>query len=120
MAHFYSVGNADSTAGNFNNDAATGYTNALAAGVNAKVGGAYATAVGNEANAVGLESVAIGNKSQAANTSGVAIGNTAKPARRQRRDDSVTTISNGAGSTAIALDAKANGDYTSARPQCPS
>ena len=112
LTHFYSVGNADSTAGNFNNDAATGYTNALAAGVNAKVGGARATAVGNEANAVGLESVAIGNKSQAANTSGVAIGNTANAAGGSAVAIGVTTISNGAGSTAIALDAKANGDYT--------
>jgi autotransporter adhesin len=73
LTHFYSVKSTDTTAGNYNNDGATG-TNALAAGVNTVAAGNQATAVGYNANAVQTESVAMGSAVTAAGQGSVAIG----------------------------------------------
>ena len=58
--HFYSVNSTDSTAGNYNNNGATG-TNAIAAGVNAKATGNNSVAIGTGATAAGTGAVVLGS-----------------------------------------------------------
>ena len=60
LTHFYSVNSTDTTAGNYNNDGATG-TNALAAGVNAKAKGENSIAIGNGATADGKGAIVLGS-----------------------------------------------------------
>ncbi|MDO5651682.1 MAG: ESPR-type extended signal peptide-containing protein, partial [Moraxella sp.] len=71
--HFYSVKSTDNTAGNYNNDGATG-ADALAAGVGATAVGANATAVGAGATADGIRSIAIGADNKATGTGARANG----------------------------------------------
>ncbi|WP_298734823.1 YadA-like family protein [uncultured Psychrobacter sp.] len=74
--HFYSVNNTDPTAGNYNNNGATG-NNAMAAGVNANAVGLDATAVGSASNAEGKWSTAVGFNGKAKGRSSVALGHQA-------------------------------------------
>ncbi|WP_443869218.1 ESPR-type extended signal peptide-containing protein, partial [Mitsuokella multacida] len=71
QTHFYSVNSTDETAGNYNNDGATG-TNALAAGVGASATGMNSVAVGTKAKAQN-DALAVGESASAGNT-GIAIG----------------------------------------------
>ena len=71
QTHFYSVNSTDETAGNYNNDGATG-TNALAAGVGASATGTNSVAVGTKAKAQN-DALAVGESASAGNT-GIAIG----------------------------------------------
>ena len=71
QTHFYSVNSTDETAGNYNNDGATG-TNALAAGVGASATGTNSVAVGTKAKAQD-DALAVGESASAGNT-GIAIG----------------------------------------------
>ena len=71
--HFYSVNNTNSSAGNYNNDGATG-PNALAAGVNAKAGETSSIAIGTDSSSTGIFSTAIGNTSNASGGDALAIG----------------------------------------------
>ena len=71
--HFYSVNNTTTTAGNYNNDGATG-PNALAAGVNAKAGETSSIAIGTDSSSTGIFSTAIGNTSNASGEDALAIG----------------------------------------------
>ncbi|KAE9526418.1 ESPR-type extended signal peptide-containing protein, partial [Testudinibacter aquarius] len=92
LTHFYSVANTDSTAGNYNNDGATG-ANAMALGPNAKAVGAQSIAMGlNAQTSDGADSVAIGHESNAS-TGSVAMGR--------------GTVANGQNAVAIGLGAQA-------------
>ena len=73
QTHFYSVNSDETTAGNYNNDGATG-RNALAAGVSAIASGQNATAVGTTTQAQGNNSSAFGYQAIAFNTDSTAIG----------------------------------------------
>ncbi|UJF25084.1 YadA-like family protein [Suttonella sp. R2A3] len=85
QTHFYSVNSSDSTAGNYNNEGATG-TNALAAGVGSiatqensiAIGGSSsaknAIAVGNASTAQGEKSVAIGQSANSTGLNAVSLG----------------------------------------------
>ena len=77
--HYYSVSsNEQGDGSNYNNDGATGGTNAMAAGVSAKATGANSTAVGKGANATGESAVAIGNGAKAEGKGATVIGQYAK------------------------------------------
>ncbi|TNH00921.1 hypothetical protein FHQ26_02135 [Testudinibacter sp. TR-2022] len=92
LTHFYSVNNTTTTAGNYNNDGATG-TNAMALGPDAKAVGAQSIAMGlNAQTSDGADSVAIGHNSNAA-TGSVAMGR--------------GTVANGNNAVAIGLGAQA-------------
>ncbi|TNG94228.1 hypothetical protein FHQ28_05010 [Pasteurellaceae bacterium USgator11] len=92
LTHFYSVNNTTTTAGNYNNDGATG-TNAMALGPNAKAVGAQSIAMGlNAQTSDGADSVAIGHESNAS-TGSVAMGR--------------GTVANGQNAVAIGLGAQA-------------
>lgn len=69
--HFYSVNSKDTTAGNYNNDGATG-KNALAAGVGAAAKGDNSVAIGTSTS-TGTQAIAIGEKAKAGNQ-GIAVG----------------------------------------------
>lgn len=71
--HFYSVNSKDTTAGNYNNDGATG-SNALAAGVSALALGQNATAVGSGAQAQEDDSSAFGHNAIAFKRNSTAVG----------------------------------------------
>ena len=69
--HFYSVNSKNTTAGNYNNDGATG-KNALAAGVGAAAKGDNSVAIGTSTS-TGTQAIAIGEKAKAGNQ-GIAVG----------------------------------------------
>ncbi|MDO5638530.1 MAG: hypothetical protein Q4G28_01520 [Neisseria sp.] len=111
--HFYSVNSTDATAGNYNNNGATG-TNALAAGANAVAAGSSSTAVGYGAQALGIRSVAQGNAAIASGTNALALGN----ATAASFEDAVAVGSRANASAVRALafgsDAVASEDTTTA------
>ena len=72
--HFYSVNSNDTTAGNYNNNGATG-RNAIAAGVNASATKENAIAIGTGAAATGKDSIAIGSGASAEGEGAIALGN---------------------------------------------
>ena len=104
MVHFYSVNSTDSSAGNYNNNGASG-TNALAAGVNAAATADYAVAIGNGTNAWSADSVAIGDSASVWGNHGIAIGGAVI---EKDEDGNDVKRGPGAGTDAIAVGKAAN------------
>ena len=102
--HFYSVKSTDSSAGNYNNDGATG-TNALAAGVNAEATGDQSVAMGNGSKAWMVEGIAVGDGASSNGNGGVAVGG---KTTRLNDKGKIETVTAGAGANAAALGSGAN------------
>ena len=97
--HFYSVNSEDATAGNYNNNGATG-ANALAAGVGAKAEADHSIAIGTNAwtnegdsRAKGSGDIAIGNNSKTGNyvnqSGSIAIGQNAETANMAGNQEAI-------------------------------
>ena len=106
--HFYSVNSEDATAGNYNNNGATG-ANALAAGVGANADKASAVAIGNTAYAGSANGVAIGTGSWIRSSDGKPNANGGDVAIGQ--DAHVDSYVNQGGSIALGQNARVENMY---------
>ncbi|MEC5210574.1 autotransporter adhesin [Psychrobacter sp. PL15] len=106
--HFYSVNSTDATAGNYNNDGATG-VDAMAAGIGATATANRAVAMGTDASAIGPESTALGSAAQAFAGSATAVGFGARADQYGTTAMGVNSRAQGEYSTAVGQTAKATG-----------
>ncbi|MBP2281030.1 autotransporter adhesin [Psychrobacter sp. PL19] len=106
--HFYSVNSTDATAGNYNNDGATG-VDAMAAGIGATATANRAVAMGTDASAMGPESTALGSAAQAFAGSATAVGFGARADQYGATAMGVNSRAQGEYSTAVGQTAKATG-----------